>query len=388
MTPPWRAGRGSAFENGTQQPGRAVSSLHHLLSLGRSRDRRVTGHVNPAPVRFAIVSPGRWGRKLLDAARSSPKLQFAGATSRSPDTAAEVAGLYGGRAYPSFDDILADASVEAVVLPTPHFLHHPQTLAALNAGKHVFVEKPIATLLPQAEEMHAVAQSRNLQLAVGHQARFTGMARNIKEKLATGELGHVSTVVMVQGFPRFLEPTLQWRDDVENIPGGPLDEFAVHYFELLHFWFGPVKRVTGFVKNALKRSAVPDVATVALEFHSGLIASYTTYFVSVGLSRVTLYGTKGAMEINRLGEWACSWQPVTTLTAARAGANQPEEVVFPGPTLLSTALTAELEAFADSIRHHTPPPVGAPESIATLRICRAVMEASATGRTVELSAHP
>ena len=356
--------------------------------MNRVSGVRHTLVVNLSPVRFAIVSPGRWGRKLLDAARGSTKLQFAGVTSRSAVTAAEIANVYGGRAYASFEELLADPVVEAVLLPTPHFLHHPQAIAALTAGKHVFVEKPIATTLAQAEEMHALARARGLQLAVGHQARFTGMARTIKEKLDAGELGQVATAVMVQGFPRFLEPTLQWRDAAENIPGGPLDEFAVHYFELLHFWFGPVKRVTGFVQNALKRSAVPDVATVALEFHRGLIASYTTYFVSVGTSRLTLYGTRGAMEINRLGEWPSSWQPVSDLASARTGGSPPEPVAFPGPALLSTALTAELEAFADSIRLGTPPPVGAPESIATLRLCRAVMEASATGRTVELSAAP
>lgn len=341
--------------------------------------------MNLSPVRFAIVSPGRWGRKLLDAARSSPKLEFAGVTSRSPVTAAEIATHYHGRAYTSLQEMLSDPSIEAVLLPTPHFLHHPQTIAALDAGKHVFVEKPIATTVAQAEEMHALARARGLQLAVGHQARFTGMARTIKDKLVAGELGHVATAVMVQGFPRFLESALQWRDTVENIPGGPLDEFAVHYFDLLHFWFGPVKRVTGFVQNALKRSAVPDVATVALEFQSGLIASYTTYFVSVGSSRITLYGTRGAMEINRLGEWHSTWQPVSDLASARAGGSPPEPITFPAPALLSTALTAELEAFADSIRRHTPPPVGAPESIATLRLCRAAMDASATGRTVEIA---
>jgi len=340
--------------------------------------------VHPDPVRFAIVSPGRWGRKLLDAAKASPRLAFAGVASRSPATAAEIVAQYGGRACGSFDELLADPAIEAVILPTPHFLHHPQALAALGAGKHVFVEKPIATTLAQAEEMHRLATERRRILAVGHQARFTGMAQAVKAKLAAGELGQVATVVMVQGFPRFLEPNTQWRDEVSNIPGGPLDEFGVHYFELLHHWFGPVKRVTGFVGNALKRSAVPDVATVALEFHSGLIANYNTYFVSVGLSRLTLYGTKGALEINRLGEWACTWQPVTDLATARTGGVPPEPVTFPGPALLSGALTAELEAFADSIRTGRPPPVGGPESIATLRICRAVMEASATGRTVEL----
>lgn len=364
----------------------AVRCLHHFHLLDARRRASQPARVNTPPVRFAIVSPGRWGRKLLDAAKASSLLQFSGVCSRNPATAADITALYGGRAYPSYEALLADPAIEAVVLPTPHFLHHPQAMQAMQAGKHVFVEKPISTTLELAEEMHRLARERKLTLSVGHQARFTGMAQTIKAKLAAGELGQVATVVMVQGFPRFLEEIIQWRDAVENIPGGPLDEFAVHYFELLHFWFGPVRRVTGFVGNALKRSAVPDVATVALEFESGLIASYNTYFVSVGLSRLTLFGTKGALEVNRLGEWNCTWQPVTDLAAARANASPPEPITFPPPALLSTALTAELEAFASSVRNGQPPPVGGREAIATLRLCRAAMEASATGKTVTLSA--
>ena len=104
------------------------------------------------------------------------------------------------------------------------------------------------------------------------------------------------------------------------------------------------------------------------------------------MSRLTLFGTKGALEVNRLGEWNCTWQPVTDLAAARANAGASEPITFPPPALLSTALTAELEAFASSIRSGLPPPVGGPEAIAALRICRAAMEASATGKTVTLTA--
>jgi predicted dehydrogenase len=342
------------------------------------------GIVSHRALRFAIVSPGRWGRKLLDAARGSAKLEFAGVTNRDPVRAAEIVRDYGGRDFGSFERLLADHSVEAVVLPTPHFLHHPQAMAALRAGKHVFVEKPITTTPELAGEIAALAAERRLTVAVGHQARFTGMARVVKEKLAAGEFGAVPLIVIVQGFPKFLDTAPQWRDAVENIPGGPLDEFGVHYFDLLHYWFGPVKRVTGFVRSALARGTVPDVAVVGLEFAGGLLATYATHFVSVGLSRMTLYGTRGAMEINRFGEWPCTWQPVTDLATARAGGAPAEAVTFPGPALLSSALTAELEAFADSVREGTPPPVGARESIAALRICRAAMEAQATGRTVEL----
>jgi predicted dehydrogenase len=342
--------------------------------------------VNPEPVRFGIVSPGRWGCKLLEAARASPWLRCVGVCSRDARRAAEVAATYGARAYPDFESLLQDVGIEAVVLPTPHFLHHDQAMAALRAGKHVFVEKPIATTIALAEEMDRASRAAGRVLAVGHQARFTGASRHIKGMLDRGEFGQLASVVITQGYPLLLDAGGQsWRTVPDHLPGGPLDEFGVHYFEVLHYWFGPVRRVTGFVNRGVTPNGVPDVATALLEFGHGIIASYAAHFVSVGLSRMTLFGTKGALDVNRFGDGPCTGQPVTDMASARAGGAPVEPVVFDGPKQLSTALTAELEGFARAIRSGEPPEVGAAESIATLRIARAVLEASATGRTIEFA---
>jgi predicted dehydrogenase len=335
-------------------------------------------------VSFGIVSPGRWGRKLLDAAKESSRLKFAGIFSRDQAKAAEIVGAFGGHAYPSYEAMLADAAIEAVVIPTPHFLHHPQTLAALKAGKHVFVEKPIATTIAEAEEMLRASQTAKRVLAVGHQGRHTGGIRKVKAQLAAGELGEIAAVVIVQGFPHALfRAADDWRTGETAVPGGQLDELGVHYFDVLQFLFGPVRRVTGFVQRPAP-SAPPVTATAALHFDGGLIASYTTYAASVGMSRMIILGSKGALELNRMGQDACSWQPLSDPATARQGGLPPQPVKFDGPYLVTTALTAELEDFADAIREGRPPQVGAAESLSTLRISRAVMEASATGRTVEL----
>lgn len=340
--------------------------------------------MNPHPVRYAIVSPGRWGRKLLDAAKGSPKLQFAGVYSRTPANAAEITGLHGGQAYPSFEALLADPAIEAVLLPTPHFLHHPQTLAALRAGKHVFVEKPIATSIAQAEEMLRVSESAGLVLAVGHQGRHTGGMRKVKAMLAAGELGDIAAVVIVQGYPHALFRTENdWRKGETAVPGGQLDELGVHYFDVLQFLFGPARRVTGFVQRP-SPGAPPAAATVALHFDGGVIANYTTYDASVGSSRMLIFGSKGALELNRMGQDACTWQPISDLATARLGGSPIQAIKFEGPYLLTTALTAELEDFAGAIREGRRPEVGAAESLATLRISRAVMEANDTGRTITL----
>ena len=340
--------------------------------------------VTPPPLRFGVVSPGRWGRKLLDAAAASPRLKFCGVFSRTPDHAREIAEQHRGHTYPSLPALLADPSIEAVLLPTPHFLHHEQTIQALDAGKHVFVEKPLATTLAQGEEMLAKAESTGLRVAVGHQGRHTGGIRKARAMLDSGEFGEVACVVITQGYPHFLlQQGREWRNSATLIPGGQLDELAVHYFEVLQFLFGPVRQVTGFTRSPAD-GAPPSTATVSLRFGGGLVASYTTYASSVGTSRMTIYGTKGALELNRMGQDPSFWQPISDMATARQGGLPPQRLVIEGPYLVTTALTAELEDFADAIREQRAPQVGIRESLSTLRISRAVMEANATGHTVNL----
>jgi predicted dehydrogenase len=340
-----------------------------------------------APVRFGVVSPGRWGRKLLEAARATPRLHLVGVASRNAATSAAIAAEFGGRVYPDYAALLEDPDIEAVLLPTPHFLHHSQTLAALRAGKHVFVEKPLATTLEQGAEMLRASRESGRVVAVGHQGRHTGGIRRVQAMIAAGDLGRVVLVAIVQGFPHALfRGGDDWRTTADAVPGGPLDELGVHYFDVLRCLFGPARRVTGFVQ-CRAHGQPPATATAALEFADGLLAHYSTYDASVGSSRMTLYGTKGALEVHRMGQDGGTWQPVADLETSRRGGATPQPVEFPGPHLLSGALTAELEDFAAAIREGRAPLVGVAESLATLRIARAVMEASATGRTVELPEH-
>src|SRR6188508_1525197 len=293
--------------------------------------------VSPSAVRVAFVSPGRWGNKLLEAASASPKLQIAAVCSREPAKAAELAARWQCRAFSDYATLLRDPEIEAVVLPTPHFLHHAQTLQALAAGKHVFVEKPLATTIAQGEDMVRRSHETGLVVAVGHQGRHTGGIRKVKAMFAAGELGTVAAVVIVQGFPHALFRTADdWRTGENAVPGGQLDELGVHYFDVLQFLFGPVRRVTGFVQSPAPGTP-PASATVAMHFAGGVIANYTTYSTSVGSSRMTIYGSKGALELNRMGQDACTWQPVADLATTRLGGHPPQPIKFEGPYLVTTA---------------------------------------------------
>lgn len=337
------------------------------------------------PVAFAILSPARWGRNLLESVKESSKLRFAGVFSRSTDNAAEIAATYGGKAYDSYESILADPSIEAIVLPTPHFLHYPQGMAALNAGKHVFVEKPIANTLAEAREMQRLAEQKGLVLAVGMQGRRTGGIRKARAMIENDELGQIALAVAVHGAPIAQNYTDDdWETSAKYIPGGPLDNLGIHYADVMQYLLGPVHRVSGFYTKAITRFDVPDAAVASLEFANGTVGSYTTQQVSSYISQLSLYGTKGTIHIKRFGQ-ELDWQEIVDTQASKQEGPTLTAISFNGPLPFTTALQEELEEFADCIRQGTKPEIGAAEGIAALKLIRAVMASSETGQTITLN---
>lgn len=336
------------------------------------------------PVRFAIVSPSRWGRLLLDAAAESERLTFGGVTSRSAENAAEIVEKYGGAAFPSYDALLADPSVEAVLLPTPNFLHYEQTMAAFAAGKHVFVEKPMANSLDEAAAMKAESELRGLVLAVGMQGRRTGAARTVKRMMESGELGRTALAVATHGAPLLHnKPEGSWYLSREQSPGGPLDQLGVHYLDLLCYFFGPVRRVSGGYTRSHAPYDVPDAAVAVLEMADGTLAVYATQQVSAYVSNLTIFGTVGAVHFRRFGQ-ELLWEDVIPPAAAKKDGPQIRPLEFSGPHPFTTALQEELEDFATCIREGGTPEVGAKEGLAALRVARAVMQAQDGGCSVVL----
>ncbi len=340
--------------------------------------------VAAVPVRYAIVSPARWGRLLLDAARESGRLEFAGVWSRSAANADDIVRAYGGRAYPTYEALLADSTIEAVLLPTPHFLHHPQAMAAFAAGKHVFVEKPIANTLDEAREMQEASEARKLVLAVGLQGRRTGGARKARELITSGALGDLVMAVAVQGAAiASAYSETDWEVDPLKNPGGPLLNLGVHYMDVMQFLLGPIRRVSGFCGFHLTPSAVPDAGSINLLFEGGVPGVYLANQVSVYVSRLTIYGARGALHLERFGQELVHEELIDIREAQKNGPRK-RPVAFAGPNPYTTALQEELADFAHCIRTGSRPEVGATEGILALRPVLAALESHASGRAIDL----
>ncbi len=335
-------------------------------------------------VRFGVVSPGRWGRVLLESIEGLSGLELAGVCSRDPKRAAALSGELGGRAFDSYEEMLADDTIEAVVLPTPHFLHYEQAMAALQAGKHVFVEKPMANSLEEARELLRLQEKRSMVIGVGQQLRRTQAARKAKAMIAAGDLGDVALVRSSLGAP-LLDGYEEgdWQLDPEKIPGGPLDNLAIHYIDLLLYWLGPVTRVCGFTSSLYSPSEVPSAAVATLFFESGVLACLATHQMSAYVSEAVLFGSKGALHFRKAGQ-ELFWEKSTRPGDAWRDGVDLVEIPVGGQRARADALREELEDFARCILYGGLPEVGAKEGLAALEVVRAILESCRSDRIVEL----
>lgn len=303
---------------------------------------------------------------------------------RSAENVARIVSEYGGVPKSSFEALVTDPNVDAVLLPTPHFLHYPQAKAALLAGKHVFVEKPLANRFDESAELLVLSEARRLVLAVGLQGRRTAGIRRVKALLASGQYGRPALVTVAHGSPQ-VQLTYKpgdWETSDVTMPGGILDQLGVHYAEVLQFLFGRVRRVSGFCNRGASVYPTVDTAAGAYEFESGLVAVHAVHQISAYVSELRIFTDRGLLQVNRMGR-ELIWEPIADLTTAKAGVVGRQVIPLEGPEMTTTALREELEEFADCVRNGGKPEVGAAEAIAAHRLVRAILCASETGRAVE-----
>jgi predicted dehydrogenase len=181
-------------------------------------------------INAAIVGLGWWGKTLVESGEHSDLIRFiAGATrTLSPEIEA-FAKEKQLRLAPSYEALLADPAIDAVVLATPHSMHASQVIAAAAAGKHVFCEKPFTLSKREAEAAVAAVQKAGVTLGLGYNRRFHPEMTTLRERVRSGELGTILHVEATMTFPNalFLKPT-HWRAHRDETPCGGLTPIGVH----------------------------------------------------------------------------------------------------------------------------------------------------------------
>jgi predicted dehydrogenase len=236
-----------------------------------------------APLRIAVVGLGYWGPNLVRNINELPGAEPVVVCDLRPEALATIT-----RRYPavtgttSFTDVLTDPSVDAVVIATPVSKHHAMAAAALRAGKHVFVEKPLAASSAAAEDLIALADRLGLVLMPGHTFLYSPPVMMIRELIESGELGEIYFISTSRVNLGLHQPDVSVAWDL-----GP------HDFSILHYWLGETPSHASALSRGCIIPSIPDVAFINLEFPSGTVAHVELSWLAPSkLRRTTVVGSR------------------------------------------------------------------------------------------------
>ncbi|WP_288580459.1 Gfo/Idh/MocA family oxidoreductase [uncultured Methylobacterium sp.] len=327
-------------------------------------------------IRAAIVGLGGWGRRLVasvqeDGQPRGSEIYFTHAAVRSPARAQPYANRQRLR-LASYEACLADPNVDAVVLATPHSLHPGQVCAAAGAGKHVFVEKPLALTLAEAQSAIAACAAAGRVLALGHNRRFLPAFRALRDLLRAGELGTIlhAEALFAGAFGLAYTPDA-WRAGDADAPAGGLTAMGIHSLDALIDGLGPVEEVTA---QSMRRAlAIPmdDTTSAMLRFRSGPSGHVATLMATAWTWQLRVFGVRG---------YALMPDETSLQIVERSGVSR--HVAFP---VLDTE-RVELEAFARAVRGDEAYPVPLDEvahGVAVLEATIASIRSGGVRMTVE-----
>ncbi len=236
-------------------------------------------------------------RRVIPAIQAEPRSRLYGLVTRDPAKAAP----YNTRVFTTLDAALADPAVQAVYVGTPVFLHAPQTIQSLNAGKHVLCEKPMAMSEAEARTMVEAADETGRTYGVAYYRRFYPKVLRAKQLLEAGVIGMPVLAELTNHMWFDGTGNRSWLFDPAKAGGGPLFDIASHRIDVLNFLFGQPLRATGQLSNVAHHYAVEDNATVMIEYAGGVRAIVDVRWHSkINRDECRIRGTEGEMELSPL----------------------------------------------------------------------------------------
>ena len=202
-------------------------------------------------VRFGLVGAGEIGRLRAAALRRVPGCRLEAVADADASRAEAAANPGGARVFDDYRRMLGETAADAVIVSTPPHLHEQIVVAALEAGKHVLCEKPLAPTVESCRRILECASRKGLSVATGFNQRYFPAIQFVKQVLDRGELGrlrHVKAYAGHGGLPEFRQP---WEYDSQIVGGGTLMDNGIHLIDHVRFLLGDVEEVYGFASSQI-----------------------------------------------------------------------------------------------------------------------------------------
>ncbi|MEO8257750.1 MAG: Gfo/Idh/MocA family oxidoreductase [Acidobacteriota bacterium] len=333
-------------------------------------------------IRAAIVGLGWWGKTLVEAVSDSPDIRFvAGATRTSTAETGAFATANGLRLAASYEALLADPNVDAVVLATPHSMHAAQVIAAAAAGKHIFCEKPFAMTRADAEAAVDAAARAGVTLGLGYNRRFHPEMTALRERIRSGDLGTILHVEATMTFPNALalKPTA-WRASRDETPCGGLTPMGVHAVDGMIDLCGPIDHVFCQSFRRVVEIDADDTTAILFRMKAGMSGYLSTMTATGPGFSFQVFGSKGWVRLEGMTHVAgasseerrtrlfgnCRFQPIKgetqTWEAARLDVTR-----------------AALDAFAQAANGGPAYPIPTDQMIHGVAVTEAIVRSAASG---------
>jgi predicted dehydrogenase len=333
------------------------------------------------PLRWGILGNANIARVcVIPAIQKSTNGTVHALATRSPAAAREVLARNRiPRVYDSYQALVDDPNVDALYIPLPNHLHHPWTLKALSAGKHVLCEKPLACNAREARDMADRAEESGRLLMEAFMYRFHPRNLAVYRLLRDGEIGKPRLIR--SAFCYFMaEDQLASRRNTRMLPemgGGALLDVGCYCVSLARWMMGA--EPTEVQAQAFYHPGGVDMHLAAtLRFDDLALAGLEASFVAALQQTYSIIGTDGAVELPH--DAFIPWEKETIYTVRRRDQENGRQIAVPG----ADEYQLMVEHFGDVLTGHCPPMVPAHESIANMRVLDALAVSGRSGKSVKV----
>lgn len=325
------------------------------------------------PVKVACIGMGWWSDVLADAIKRSDKLEIIACFTRSEDKRRAFAEKYGCRPAATYEEILRDPGIDAIINTTPNNVHLETTRAAAQAGKHVFLDKPIANSVSEGFAIAGVCRKAGVVLGMGYQRRREGHFRWVRKQIDDGVFGRLVNAEANISRDRLGKIDLNsWRYTAEGMPGGVMLQIGIHYADVLEYLMGPIQAVSGRFAQLVLPGDNPDVASLVFEHESGALSTLNASYASASeYYLMNIYGK----------EASAYYDLHNGLRFLKRGSDRAEPVACPK----IDTFVDELEEFAAAVRGRGQPEMDGEKASKSLAVIRAGIRSAREGRRVQVA---
>ena len=344
-------------------------------------------------MRIAVAGAGRIGRLRARSVTAGEGTTLVAIADVDETAARQAAGSTGARVERDFGRLVADPGVDAIIISTPVGLHEEMVLAALTAGKHVLVEKPLSNSVESCRRIHDAAKASKLTVAVGFNHRYYRAMKYLKSVVAAGTVGTVDNLRVRAGHCELHKFPAEWMYKGELSGGGAMMDIGLHATDLARFVLGEIREVYGLTAgNIWKIPGSEDRAVAVFKAESGASAIYEATWNEWQGYQIALeaYGSKGMVKgtvapqsnvvITHEGPGTPSQRSARTYLDIKV-----REKLQGWETTTLASFQEELTDFLQRIAGRDVPLGNTLDGLRAVQIAQAVYDATTTGKVVSIT---